>query len=190
MRITPITVAFNRQNLKSQNQNVNFGKFDSAETRQYVEQNILRPDKYEEPATEALDYFDKTPFVTIKRNKGITYAVAETSAINEHKNRSFFEDAILSYRRLGCHLDRKNLIATEKNIIKGRGDKAAINAGIVKAEPNYLTAIGNFSGAHVLYTKFINAENGYIPASTNLLGSSSERYEPDAWDKAHDWMKN
>ena len=89
MRITSVSAAYNRQNLRPQN--VNFGKFENREVAQHVKENILNPNKYGGPAKVAFDYFDKSDFVTIKRKKGLVYAVAERDAISKHENKNFLK---------------------------------------------------------------------------------------------------
>ena len=190
MRITSVSAAYNRQNLRPQN--VNFGKFENREVAQHVKENILNPNKYGGPAKVAFDYFDKSDFVTIKRKKGLVYAVAERDAISKHENKKLFEDMILRYYRLfSCGADRKNLTATLDNTYRAYEWEPEFEeqTNIIKSEPNYLTLVENFGNAHNLYESFRDAENGYDASASDLV-SSEEEYEPDNWDKAHDWMKN
>lgn len=191
MRITSVSTAYNSQNLRPQK--ISFGKFESKETKQYVRENILNPNIYGDSAREAFDYFDKSNLVTIKRKNGLTYAVAERGAIDKHRNKELLENMILlRYRLFKFKPDKKDLTATIDNVFcdfERDLPEFKKEASIVKSEPGYLTTIDDFSEAHNLYEDFRDAETG-----RNSNSSSStplrEKYEPDSWDKAHDWMKN
>ncbi len=193
MRISPVSMAHTRHNSRPQNQSPSFGKFENTEVAQHVKENMLNPDKHGAPAKVAFDYLDKSDLVTIKSKKGLVYAVAERDAISKHENKELLERAILRYYRCTFSRDKKELTATLDNTYRAFEweDEFEEQTKIIKSEPNYLTLVDDFGDAHNLYVGFRDAENGYDPTAPSSDSTPlRERYEPDSWDKAHDWMKN
>lgn len=167
MRINPISVAYNRQNLKSQNQNnrqqnVSFGMYESEETKRHFKEDILTSGYRTDDADMLFDYFDKSNLVTIKRKNGLTYAAAERDAINKHENKEFLEDMILlRYRLFKAKSDKKNLTATIDNVFcdfERDLPEFEKKASIVKSEPGYLDIIEDSRDAFNLYSNLRETE--------------------------------
>lgn len=176
MRINPISMTYNRQNSRPQNQNnnqnVNFGRFADDEARN-IAYDYLKVDEGDSWNRVAFDYLDETPFVTIKSatNKGDTfiYAVAERKAINKHENKELF-DEMISDLYVGLKLERAPFA------------KNAREAGVT-SEPGFLTVLHNFSIVHNLYENFCDCEEGnYGKGDTNTSDShvkhEDEEYYP------------
>lgn len=157
-----------------QNQNIGFGNFDTKETREYVKKNILNPNTDDMGCSrDAFEYLDKTPFVTIKRKKGITYAVLNRKAAEGHKHKD---------RLLG-------LLKDYSHCVRGILAKRSKEAGILDAEPDFLCELdgvnfqnknGSFKVANKamrnLYQDIEDAETGYIHKSS----PSEPEYEKSA----------
>ncbi len=175
MRINPISITYNRQNSRPQNQNnnqnVNFGRFADDEARN-IAYDYLKVDESDWHKA-AFDYLDETPFVTIKSaiNKGKTfiYAVAEKRAINKHENKNLFTD-MLDWHYSDLAGLRMNKDAREAK---------------VTSESGFLTTLEDFTDTHNLYENFYDCEHGYYgkrkkpsPAHGEPVESNMEK----AWD--------
>lgn len=202
MRINPIGMVYNRQNCKPQkqnnSQNIAFGRFENEEVRNHFRNNVLgayNDDSILELSRNAFEYLDATPFVTIKRRKGITYAVLEKEAVDKHENRDLFHRIEKNYRRS---------LNTPSN-------KPAKEAGIIDIEPHFLKALDgagfdfdngmafketDYEAANKamrsLHQSFENAENyskeeEEEKAKRQKTSDDSWDEELSNWDKIHQW---
>lgn len=168
MRINPISMTYNRQNLRPQNQNnkqnVSFGRF-ADDTARRMAYEYLKVDKGDSWDRAAFDYLDETPFVTIKsaKNKAgdtFIYSVAERSAIDKHENKNLFYEML-------------------NDLYKGserlRMNKDAREAGVT-SEPGFLTIEDDFTGLYNLYENFCDCEEGYYGKRGSSSSSSDIEY--------------
>lgn len=212
MRINPIGMAYNRQNLRPQNQNKNqnnqalnqnkniaFGKFENEEVRNHFRENILgayNDDCILELSRDAFEYLDATPFVTIKKRKGITYAVLEKEAVDRHKNKEKLYWCANNYFEL---IDPKVC------------EKRSKEAGILDSEPDFLEELDgagfdfdngmafketDYEAANKamrsLHQSFENAENYSKEEEEERIKrqkTSDDSWDEELsnWDKIHQW---
>lgn len=172
MRINPVSMAYNRQTLRPQNlkQNVSFGKFENDELRQEAKSTWLNPETNSNYLTKgAFEYFDATPFATIKKHKGITYAVMNKDVTDKHEYRENFDKVFKNWHDSAIDID-----------------DAAIEAGLTKAEPHFLTTIKDKNSedwepnklACNLYQDLWEAEENYKHVSK----PSEPEYKKSNWD--------
>jgi len=159
MRINPISIMHNRQNLRPQNQNISFGRFADDRARNIAYDYLEAED--DDCGKDAFNYLDETPFVTIKsainKGKAFIYAVAERSAIDRHKNKNLFDKMMdISYSKYS--IDAKFL------------NKNARDIGAT-GKPGFLTELEDFADTHNLYELFCDCEEGNYGQSG---GSSSD----------------
>ncbi len=149
MRISPINMAYKSLNCKpqkqnnNQKQNISFGTYESAETKQSFWTDVLLED---EEDLDTFEYFEK-PFVTVKRHDNFFYAVLNREVTDKHPNKEMFDkvaDNYISWRRL------------EYN-------KPAKDAGIIDKEPDFLTIMEDYKDASSLCDDLEKAEEGPKP---------------------------
>lgn len=170
MRINPISMTYNRQSLKSQNnrqQNINFGTFQDKKTDRLTYDLLDVEGDDTGSARETYEYFKNTLFATIKSAKmksgeDIVYAVMNKKATNKHENKARFDEVAKYY-------------AKQKN---DRFNKPAREAGIIDKEPNYLTWIEDFTDARNLHDELWQAEEDYTPPKGK---AKTEEKDYDYW---------
>ncbi len=174
MRITPISMAYNRQNLRPQNQNlkqnVSFGNFENDEIREEAKSTWLNPETDDFNCTrDAFEYLDATPFVTIKKRKGIVYAVMNKDVTDKHEFKERFDKVFKNYHDVAIEVD-----------------DAAIEAGLTKSEPYFLTTIKDENMSPGRPNKLArNLHQDLWAAEVNYKHESSPKepeYEKSNWD--------
>jgi len=168
MRINPISMAYTRQNLKSQkqnntqNQNVSFGKFQDEKT-DGLTYKILEVDEDDTGSSKAAyEYFRDTLFATIKtakdsQGKDFVYVVMNKDVTDKHKNKHRFDEMLEDARK---NNDRFNKYLEKY----GRVSKyPEFESGLFKKEPNFISAMTDFSTAYNIYEDLWKAEEDYNP---------------------------
>lgn len=176
MRVSPI-FATNCRLLKS-NKNLNFGKFENNQTRDFIKREYVDPEikkenernagfKVKSFAQEVFDYLDATPFATIKKGEKVPYAILEKDIAMQHENKNLFQKL---YQRLTRRKER---------------DTRIVGQNIVEKESNYLRCLRDFNDLSTLYLNIENCESGYDSSSGSATPSSDSSSKPDAYDRAY-----
>ena len=152
MRINPISVAYNRQNLRPQNQNkqnqtVSFGNFEDKKADRLTYELLGLSAADDDYMYGFYEYLKDCPFVTVKsakdiKGKDFLYVVMNRDITDKHENKHRF-DELFQYRRRWP-------------------DKVAIETGIIDKEPNYLDLLDCVSGICYLHRDLVKAEEDII----------------------------
>ncbi len=197
MRISPISNAY----CKPRRKNVSFGKFENEQAKTKMRELIMsRWDKYDDEfkkrphsgfkesvkeCNDAINFFDTTPYVTVKLKNNVLYAAKNDSAIESHPHKEAFDEMIAK-----CEEDYND----EDFCFASKRAQA-----LYKTEKNFLTAFETCGDPCDIKEKIELAEIGYMESKVkhqepktsgkSFYDSADERrYDPYGW--AWDNLKN
>ncbi len=190
MRISPISNNY----CKSGRKNVSFGKFENEQAKTKMRELIMsRWDKYDDEfkkrphsgfkesvkeCYDTINFFDTTPYVTVKLKNNVLYAAKNNSAIESHPHKEAFDEMIA---KCEWYYDDEYFCFASK------GAQA-----LYKTERNFLTAFETCGDPCDIKEKIELAEKGYMESKVkhqepktsgkSFYDSADERrYDPDGW---------
>ncbi len=191
MRISPISNNY----CKSGRKNVSFGKFENEQAKtkmrelimsewdRYSEEYRKRPDSgYKESVkrcNDAINFFDTTPYVTVKLKNNVLYAAKNDSAIENHPYKEAFDEMVVKYER--NYNDEDFCFASEEAV------------ALYKSEDDFLADFDYYNAPHHMYEDMKLAEIGFMESKRTKQKSSDteddlRHSDPSRW--AWEYYKN
>ncbi len=191
MRVMPISLrsysSFQPQknqsnNQTKQNKNISFGNFESDEAKKLTYEAAIRDyDDYPEKIKndphsiyalvikgikKEMDYFEKTPFVKVKKWNGsdgeeYAYVALNRAETDKHENKELFDNIARHAQSIPIEIEEE----------------------IIAKDPDFVRVIDNAASLSYAYEDLHNAEIGFVykPSESD---NNSYKQEEDLWLKA------